>query len=521
MRLGIDLGTTRIVVAAVDRGNYPVVTFEDSDGTSWEWFPPLIAVRGDQRIYGWDAWRVQAEPGYTIIRSIKRTLEDSGPGTLISLAGANVPIHQILEEMMVALKAAIVEKSSVPYRPGEPIEVMLGVPANANSNQRFLTVDPVQRAGFSVLGLLNEPSAASVEYGHRKRGTQADERVLIYDLGGGTFDVSLVDIEGREHTVVASEGVSMLGGDDFDILLADLAIEAANLPDDLSQAELFRLHEECRAKKEALHPNTKRIAIDLGAVREGWPDVSIPVDVFYASCRPLIQRTIDTTEKLLDSQRSAKRVDAVYVTGGGSELPLVSRMLKEVFGRRVHRSAYTRSGTAIGLAIQADVQAGYLLRDRFTRHFGVWREAEGGRDVVFDSLFPKGTSLPGPGEPPLKLHRSYSPVHNVGHFRYLECSQRTDDGRPVGDIAVWDEIRFPFDTALQATDDLAGVAVNHAGPAVAQNVEEIYSCDAGGSVMVTIRNISSGYHRSYRLGRWAQNDAPVVPGRKRKSPPKR
>src|SRR3979490_1907672 len=134
MRLGIDLGTTRIVVAAVDRGNYPVVTFEDSDGTSWEWFPPLIAVRGNQRIYGWDAWRVQAEPGYTIIRSIKRTLEDSGPGTLVSLAGANVPIHQILQEMMVALKAAIVERSSVPYKPGEPIEVMLGAPANPTRN---------------------------------------------------------------------------------------------------------------------------------------------------------------------------------------------------------------------------------------------------------------------------------------------------------------------------------------------------------------------------------------------------
>ena len=67
---------------------------------------------------------------------------------------------------------------------------------------------------------------------------------------------------------------------------------------------------------------------------------------------------------------------------------------------------------------------------RFTRHFGVWREAEGGRDVVFDSLFPKGTVLPGPGEPPLTLDRSYKPVHNVGHFRYLECSQRASDGSP-------------------------------------------------------------------------------------------
>ena len=221
MKLGIDLGTTRIVVAAVDRGNYPVVTFEDSEGTSWEWFPPLIAARGSERFYGWDAWQLQSEPGYTVIRSIKRTLEDAGPATMVSLGDSSVPMRQILEEMLLALKAALVEKSSLRIKAGEPLELMLGVPANANSNQRFLTVDPVQRAGFSVIGLLNEPSAASIEYGHRGRTEQSSERVLVYDLGGGTFDVSLVNIEGREHSVVATEGVSMLGGDDFDIVLAD------------------------------------------------------------------------------------------------------------------------------------------------------------------------------------------------------------------------------------------------------------------------------------------------------------
>src|SRR5215203_5407148 len=164
MKLGIDLGTTRIVIAAVDRGNYPVVTFEDSGGTSWDWFPPLIAVRGTERHYGWDAWGRQAEPGFTVVRSIKRILEDAGPSAMVSLGDTSLPVHQILEEMMRSLKTALIERSSVPLKPGEPIEVMLGVPANANGNQRFLTVDPVQRAGFSVLGLLNEPSAASIEY---------------------------------------------------------------------------------------------------------------------------------------------------------------------------------------------------------------------------------------------------------------------------------------------------------------------------------------------------------------------
>ena len=91
---------------------------------------------------------------------------------------------------------------------------MLGVPANANSNQRFLTVEAFRRAGFSVLGLLNEPSAASIEFGHRQKTTG---RILVYDLGGGTFDVSLVELDAGTHTVLASEGISTLGGDDFDL----------------------------------------------------------------------------------------------------------------------------------------------------------------------------------------------------------------------------------------------------------------------------------------------------------------
>ena len=111
---------------------------------------------------------------------------------------------------------------------------------------------------------------------------------------------------------------------------------------------------------------------------------------------------------------------------------MVSRMLKEVFGRRVRRSAYTRSATAIGLAIQADTGAGYMLREKFTRHFGVWREAEGGPTVNSIRCFrrapfyPRGRTAAGRGA-------HYSPAHNLGHFRYLECSHRlmTGDIRPV------------------------------------------------------------------------------------------
>jgi actin-like ATPase involved in cell morphogenesis len=423
--------------------------------------------------------------------------------------------------MVAALRTAIVDRSNLPAKRGEPLEIMLGVPANANSNQRFLTVEPFVRAGFSVLGLLNEPSAASIEYGHRNRTAQVSERVLVYDLGGGTFDASLVQIENRTHSVIASEGVPYLGGDDFDILLSDLALEAGGISNfELTQADVFRLHEEARSRKEALHPNTRRIVIDLGAVRDGWPEVTIPATEFYDRCRPLVEQSVEATQALLAAHDSGERLEAVYVTGGGSELPLVSRALKEVYGRKVRRSPYTRSATAIGLAIQADVQAGYVLRESFTRHFGVWREADAGRTMIFDPLFEKGAALPGPGEPPLRITRSYAPVHNVGHFRYLECSHLTPDGRPTGDLMLWDEIRFAFERSAVDSD-----TVEHTATAPAQLIQERYECDASGAVAVTIANLSAGYSQHYRLGRWAQpaaGDAErIVPGRHRRAAARR
>ena len=217
MKLGIDFGTTRIVVSAADRGNYPLVPFETADGV-FDWFPPLIAVNGAERRFGWDAYALQAEPGWTIVRSLKRYLEDAGPQTQLDLGGTLVPL---IGADVGPGGGSAPARLLAHFGESEPLEVVLGVPANANSNQRFLTVDAFRRAGFSVLGLLNEPSAASIEFGHRQK---IAGRILVYDLGGGTCDVSLVEISAGTHTVLASEGMSHLGGDDFDLVLAEMAI---------------------------------------------------------------------------------------------------------------------------------------------------------------------------------------------------------------------------------------------------------------------------------------------------------
>ncbi|MBV8832803.1 MAG: Hsp70 family protein [Acidobacteriaceae bacterium] len=520
MKLGIDFGTNRIVVAAADRGNYPLICFESPDGRSPDWYPSLIALRGEERLYGWDAWDAQGDDSWTVVRSVKRLLEDAGPQTLLDLGDQRVRLTGLLRGLTSALYSTLHDRSNLGLKPGEALQVVLGVPAHANSNQRFLTVDAFRSAGFEVLGVLNEPSAASIEFGHRQRQNKSDrETILVYDLGGGTFDASLVTLDEKIHHVLASEGIPTIGGDDFDEILAELALENAGVDrearEQIPAAAWFRLLEECRLKKESLHPNSRRITVDFENVNAEWGSVQVQVADFYDCARPLVEETVVAAEDLL-SHHANLAFEALYITGGGSELPLVSRVLRERFGRRVRRSAYARSATAIGLAIQADEPDHYRLSERLARYFGVWREADSGQTITFDPLFEKGISLPSPGQPAKIIRRIYSPVHNIGHFRFLESSHRTSTGAPSGEIAFWDEIRFPFDPSLENVNDLASVPVGFSEPASSQRIEERYECDSGGAIRVTIANRSAAYERQFQLGRWSQDTKTVKPAGRRK-----
>ena len=516
MRLGVDFGTTRIVVAAADRGNYPLVHFEALDGQTQDWYPPLVAVGDEGRLFGWDARRVQGDRKWTVIRSIKRFLKAAGPNSEFETGHGTYPLQELVTELLLGLRRHLRKNSTLQLDRSEPLEVMIGVPANANSNQRFLTAEAFAAAGFHVLGMLNEPSAASFEFGHRDRAARKDQpgrSLLVYDLGGGTFDASLVEMEETVHTVVSTVGIPDVGGDDFDEVLAGMALEGARLGaaerEKLTPGEWFQLCEECRERKESLNPNTRKIVIDLERVRLGWGEVSIAAAAFYDRCRPLIERTETVVEALL-AQYGERTLHALYVTGGGSELPAVSRILKENFGRRVVRSAYMRSATAIGLAISADDRANYLLKDRLARSFGVWRETDHGDNVSFDLLFPRGLELPRPGSVPARTARAYHPAHNIGHFRYAECSSIGANGQPAGDLMVWDDIRFPFDPALRDNPDLSLVPVSKSSSVAGQSIEEEYTCDASGMVKVTITNHSAGYRREYSLGRWSGRTSRVA-----------
>jgi molecular chaperone DnaK (HSP70) len=478
MQLGIDLGTTRTIVAAADRGNYPIVNFESPEGDFQEWYPSLIAIRDGDRRYGFEAQAVANDPEWTIHRSFKRLLASASPSDVIF----GVPVLELLREFVSSLRDALVSASNI--RMESPLEVAIGVPANSNSNQRFLTIEGFRRADFRVAGVYDEPSAAGIEYAQRYRGSDSRrkrENLLVYDLGGGTFDCSVIGLTRDHHSVVTSSGIGRLGGDDFDDALLALA-GASSAPD------RDRLLESCRLAKERLNPNSRRILLTLGD-----REVSIPADEFYARCTPLIERTLEVVDHVVEKTGGVDTLSCVYVVGGGSEFPPVARALRERFGRRVRKSSYAHASTAIGLAIAAEQRAEIKLEKTFTRNFGVWREADSGAAAFFDTLFAKGSHMPA------HIVRRYHPAHNIGHFRYLECDDIDQAERPVGDIAPWDDIRFPFDTQIK--DAAATTPIRSFNPVGAPLVEEVYECDENGVIRVTIRNLTAGYDCVYALRR--------------------
>jgi molecular chaperone DnaK (HSP70) len=504
--MGIDFGTTRIVVASADRGNFPLAHFEAPDGQVFDWLPPVAAIRGDERLYGWEAMARQEDSSWTLIRSIKRHLRGAGPHSELQVDDQRLPLRLLFTEMMAALREQLMEHSNLDIDSTERLEAVLGVPANADSNQRFLTEEAARMGGFSVLGLMNEPSAAAIEFAYRngaERKSRAGSGLLVYDLGGGTFDVSWVTLGESEHIIDSSDGIPTLGGDDFDEILAALALETAGLQSAITPAEMQRLFVECREKKESLNPNTRRLTIDLERVRPGWEQITIPVDAYYERCRPLIEATRNVVENLIAAQPE-KSLDTLYVTGGGSELPPVARILRETFGRKVRRSAYMRSASAVGLAIRSDLPID-RVQDQFNQNFGIWREADDGNKILFDLIFQRGTKLPAPGDPPLRHERIYRPAHNIGHFRYLECSRLDGDRQPTGEISNWDQVLFPFDPRLRDQSDLSSQQIGRLSEGYDVSVREEYTCDANGSIRVKISAEPANYTNEFAIGQLAKH----------------
>jgi molecular chaperone DnaK (HSP70) len=502
MRLGIDFGTTRVVVAATDRGNYPIVTFESEDGQACEWYPSLCAIRGKELCTGAAAVAKLRDPEWKIVRSLKRMLATAGPEDTV----LGWKVSELLTEFLVQLRTALVERSNLDVCPDDLLEVAVAVPANANSNQRMMTIDAFREAGFRVVRMLDEPSAAGLEYAWR-RPTDArvkKRHVAVYDLGGGTFDASIISMGDARHEVITTDGLARLGGDDFDEVLLDLALAAAGESAVAAGPDRDRLLELCRTEKERFSTATKKLKPELYGDKR---DPAIKTAEYEEALRPLIEQTLATLDSALLRAQAAIGLDiekstVVYQVGGASQLPTVGRMLKEKFGRRVYKSPYAHASIAVGLAIAAESSEEHRLQNRFTRYFGVWREADGGRAAWFDPVIPKDMLLSFPqSAQPADATRRYHAAHNVGHYRFVECSRLRDDGTPAGEITPWGEIRFPIAGDLR-DESLDGVDVIRM-PGAWDEVEEQYRCTETGEIEVDLVNVTQGYRRTYKIGQRA------------------
>lgn len=514
MQIGIDFGTTRTVVAGSDRGNYPVVSFDAGNGESQEFFPSVLAEKDGELRCGFDALHTRGRPGWTMRTSFKRLLSspDATPGRLVKLGSSSFELLELVTQYLKALRVHLVTHSNLPLSdPTEALVATVAVPANAFSTQRLLTLEAFRRAGFTVASMLNEPSAAGIEYAHRFRNTLTSQRekVLVYDLGGGTFDVSLVDMQARHHDVMTSCGLSRLGGDDFDAELSNLALTRTGISaEELPVRSRARLRQHCRELKEAIGPNTRRLFVEVGASlqpndRHRWGITADHVEVLQAgeyedACRPLVHQTIDLVERALDQSAGRKQLAGLYVVGGASALPVVTRTLRSKYGRRVHRSPYPSAAIAIGLAIAASSRDKIKVQDRYHHNLGVFREIQSGQSVGFDTIVGPGTPIPAAGQPPLSLVRRYHPTHNIGHFRFIECSWLDATGHPSGDIKPFAEVRFPFEEKLQGLPNLEGVSVaKSTGNASA--IEERYCLHATGAVELTIVDTRTGYTENHSI----------------------
>jgi actin-like ATPase involved in cell morphogenesis len=445
IRLGIDFGTTRTVVAAQDSGNYPVCTFSWQKGAK-EYIPTLVGVKDGILHFGWDAAYLFNHPDAFILRSMKRLAGQFRPEDPVDLGpDISITLLEVVTLFLNHVRQMITKYGNISLRKKDALEVMVATPANANSNQRYITLEGFRRAGFTVLGAMNEPSAVAVEFLHRHLldlGPRSSKRyVVVYDLGGGSFDTSVVGIGDRSHDVLAHEGIGKLGGDDFDEIILNLALEQIGLGQEtLTPNDKVRLLEECRERKEGLKSNTKKMVVDLGTVLKDQKPVILDTGLVYERCGPLIERSLKTFQSLLggidQNPEQSQSLAAVYLVGGSVSFPPVARKLREIYPSKVKVSPLPHASTAIGLSIAGDPKANIKVRESVSRHFGIWRDRGKDREADSDAGL-------------LGVTRTYKPEQNVSLVRCPECSSLARGQEPEGSIALRQDVFLPYDPKLQ------------------------------------------------------------------------
>jgi len=522
-RLGLDFGTTNTVVVCSDRGRYPVVPHVVDTAIGQvirEVFPSLLAYEHDSGrfLYGPEAERSLARPGaerrYSVIRSIKRLLRDYGGGGRLAsdVQPGGFDTAEVLTGFAAALRDSVRRSGLFPAT--EPLQAVLTWPANANGAQRHITRHCFKAAGFEVIGTLNEPTAAAIEFADRMvRGNRTAARrvaatVAIFDFGGGTFDCSLVRIASGNLTVIDATGVAELGGDDLDHVLAQMF--ARELERDLQALSRVQrdqlLRHACQQKESIASSSVRSLVLIPEDIGLRGHTCSVRVMDYFQQLRPVIAPAIDSLSALLSgtaarqAQVAAVELDAIYLVGGSSKLPLVAEMIAARFpATRIVMTDKPFTATAMGAAIHSAEQL--TLRDILSRHFGVLRLADDGCREFFAPIFLAGTRLPAAGSAPLQRRVEYSPRHNIGHLRYFECASVDDRGRPAAGVRPWSDVLFPYDPTIPIESKVAAGEIAVREDLADDRICETYTCDSDGVIAVRLDRQRDGQSRQYEIFR--------------------
>ena len=386
--IGIDLGTTNSCVAVLEGGEPKVITNAEGDRTT----PSVVAFKNGEEIVGITAKHQAVTNPNNTIASIKRKM---GTNEKVDIDGKKYTPEEISAKILMKLK-----KDAESYLGETVTKAVITVPAYFNDAERQATKNAGKIAGLEVERIVNEPTAAALAYGLDKQDKL--QTILVYDLGGGTFDVSILELGDGVFEVKSTSGNNRLGGDDFDKCLMDYMVSEFKKENgiDLSNDKMAmqRIKDAAeKAKKDLSSMTTTNINLPFLTQDSDGPvhmDMTITRAKFESLCKDLFDSTLDAVRKALkDAKLTKNDIDQVVLVGGSSRIPYIQNLIKNEIGKEPNKSVNPDEVVAMGAAIQGGVLTGevddLVLLDVTPLSLGI--ETLGN---VMTVLIPRNTTIP-------------------------------------------------------------------------------------------------------------------------------